>query len=76
MLARTRSLLESLQIKLAKNKRLRIDRLILKLRGKKSNFLSRPSMANYTDEELWEIFADLQSIVSQLEQLEKDAMWE
>jgi len=76
LLARTRSTLENLLLKLPAADRPSIEDLVKRLRGKKASFFSPPLLSNYTETELWDIFQKLQGIVTKLEQIEKDAPWD
>lgn len=75
LLARVRALLENLEIKLPRNERVPVAALIERLRGKRVGWLRRLPLSAYTNNEIWDIFADIQGIVAGLEQREKDATW-
>ena len=49
--------------------------LVSMLKGKKNGFFKIVPVAEYSEDELWNIFAELQGIVASLEQREKDASW-
>jgi hypothetical protein len=74
-LAECRALLENLKLKLPRRERGDVTALISRLKGKKQGFFKLLPVTEYNDDELWNIFADLQGIVASLEQREKDATW-
>ncbi|WP_284617468.1 hypothetical protein [Aquabacterium humicola] len=75
-LANVRALLENLRIKLPRSERATIDQLIRALRGRRKALLRWIPASEYAEDDLWKIFADLQGVVTALEQREKDAKWE
>lgn len=74
-LAECRALLENLTPKLPRGERGSVAALVSRLKGKKQGFFTLLPVTEYSDDELWNIFADLQGIVAGLEQREKDASW-
>lgn len=73
--AECKALLESLEQKLPRGERGSVAALISKLKGKKKGVFKLLPVTEYNDDELWNIFADLQGIIASLEQREKDASW-
>lgn len=76
VLAHTRALLVNLSTKLPRNERGPVNRLASSMRGRRSGFFSLVPASNYSADEHWEVFAELQGIIATLEQREKDATWE
>ena len=74
-LAECKALLENLKPKLPRGERGSVAALIGRLKGKKQGLFTILPVTEYSDDELWNIFADLQGIVASLEQREKDASW-
>jgi len=74
-LAECRALLENLKPKLPRGERGAVGALISMLKGKKKGMFSVLPVTEYSEDELWNIFAELQGIVASLEQREKDASW-
>jgi hypothetical protein len=66
ILANSRALLENLQTKLPRNERTTVDRVVRELNGRRSGMLRRMHPAEYSEDDLWKIFADLQAIVTSL----------
>lgn len=76
VLANARALLENLQAKLPRNDRAAVDRIVRELNGRRISLFRRIHPAEYSEDDLWKIFADLQAVVTSLEQREKDVTWE
>lgn len=76
VLANARALLENLQTKLPRNERTAVDRIVRELNGRRIGLFRRMHPAEYSEDDLWKIFADLQAIITSLEQREKDVTWE
>ena len=71
-----RAILENLALKLPRSERTSTERLIARLNGQRTGLFKFVSVGEYSDQELWSIFAELQGVIASLEQREKDATWE
>lgn len=76
LLASARAVLENLSEKLPRSERGAVDRLIGEMHGRRAGMFASMATANYTDDQIWKIFAGLQGVIASLEQREKDASWE
>lgn len=76
VIANAHAVLENLLAKLPRNERASVARLAKTMRGRRTGFFGHLPIAAYTDDDLWNVFADLQGVIAGLEQREKDATWE
>lgn len=75
VLANTRAILENLRSKLPRGERIPVKRLVRALHGRRTGLFRRMPVSEYKEDDLWAIFADLQGLITSLEQREKDATW-
>jgi hypothetical protein len=76
ILANARAVLENLHRKLPRKERTAVAQLLSDLRERRVGLFKRVPISDYTDQEMWKLFADLQGVIASLEQREKDATWE
>jgi hypothetical protein len=76
VLANTRAILENLRRKLPRSERASVKRLVRDLHGRRNGLFRHVPLSQYEEDDLWTIFADLQAMITSLEQREKDATWE
>ena len=74
-LASIRAILENLSQKLPRNQKQDVEQLTKKLKRKRVRFFQYTAISNYSEEDLWHIFSDIQAVITTLEQLEKDRKW-
>lgn len=75
ILASARPVLENLSEKLPRKEKAAVKALVSDLKDCKTGIFQRIPIARYSSEQMWKLFTDLQGVIGNLEQREKDASW-